>query len=49
MLETLAIALCSLVIVLYLQARVAARAIRRNRAAARDGPVHDLTLHRPGR
>lgn len=46
MLTTLLTALCALVIVLYGQARMAAREIRRNRAAAGDPSARDLILFR---
>lgn len=44
MLVSFAIALCALVIVLYVQARLAAREIRRNRAHSPARPVRDLVL-----
>ena len=44
MLQPCLVALCTLAIVLYLQARLAAREIRRNREGCDNHTICDLTL-----
>ncbi|MFT7596830.1 MAG: hypothetical protein ACI8R4_004172 [Paracoccaceae bacterium] len=44
MIETFVIALCSLVVALYVQARIAARKIRNNRGGCILPPAHKLML-----